>query len=188
LSDSGGEIAGPGPFQRGCSGDEGVVSRRPCTRPLRGERSRRRRPAQTSAFVALQSRRSRRSHYRIRRARRPVLAGIEQAPAHPPAERECRPRRLRHASRGHRGDVARGHEKRWRRLGRRRVGASPGEPAPPFQAHMRFREFSEFCDQAGRVPSVGTRAVRRYVSIGCEPVPAHDVEPPSCVHCCSRPI
>ena len=34
-------------------------------------------------MVALQSRRSWGAHYRIRRARRPVLAGIEQAPAHP---------------------------------------------------------------------------------------------------------
>ena len=53
---------------------------------------------------------------------------------------------------------------------------------------MRFREFSDFIDHAGQIPSVGTPAVRRYVSIGCEPVPRHDVEQPSCVHCCSRPI
>jgi hypothetical protein len=42
---------------------------------------------------------------------------------------------------------------------------------------MRFREFSDLSDHAGQVPSAGTRAVRRYVSIGREPVPPHDVEP-----------
>jgi len=37
---------------RGCSGDEGVVLPMPCTRLLLANRSRQRRPAQTSAFVA----------------------------------------------------------------------------------------------------------------------------------------
>jgi hypothetical protein len=46
----------------------------------------------TIGTVALRSRRSWRTHYRIRRARRPVLAGIEQAPAHPLG---LRPRRGR---------------------------------------------------------------------------------------------
>ena len=65
---------------------------------------------------------------------------------------------------------------------------SPTLSHPTFQDPMRCREFSESCDRVGQVPSVGTRAVRRYVSIGCELVPPHDVEQPSCVHCCSRPI
>ena len=49
-----GEIAGPRPFQRGWIWVIGVVSRRPCIRPLLGDRSRQRWPAQTSAFVANQ--------------------------------------------------------------------------------------------------------------------------------------
>jgi len=56
LSDSRSEIAGPRPFQRGWIWVIGVVSRRPCVRPLLGDRSRQRRPAQTSAFVAFRSR------------------------------------------------------------------------------------------------------------------------------------
>ena len=44
---------------------------------------------------------------------------------------------------------------------------------------MRFREFSDPFDQAGQLPSVATCAVRRWVSIGCEPAPPHDVEPQS---------
>ena len=59
---------------------------------------------------------------------------------------------------------------------------------PSERQPVRFRELSDFSDCAGQVPSAVTRAVRRYGSIGCEPVPPHDVEQPSCVHCCSRPI
>jgi hypothetical protein len=40
---------------------------------------------------------------------------------------------------------------------------------------MRFREFSGPFDQAGQLPSVAICAVRRWVSIGCEPAPPHDV-------------
>ena len=64
-----------------------------------------------------------------------------------------------------------------------RQGASFTFPGP-----LRFREFSDLSDRAGQVRSVGTRAVRRHASIGHEPVPPHEVEPPSYVRCCSRPI
>jgi hypothetical protein len=72
--------------------------------------------------------------------------------------------------------------------------AHPAQPQPEALTldlrgpPMRFREFSDSSDHAGRIPNLGTRAGPQYVSIGCEPVPPHEVEQPSCVHCCSRPI
>ena len=80
LSDSRTEIAGPRPFQRGRIWVIGVVSRRPCIRPLLGDRSRQRRPAQTSAFVALQSRRHERPRDRIYAAEVGAMAGSRTGP------------------------------------------------------------------------------------------------------------
>jgi len=53
--------------------------------------------ATVAAAVALQSRRRWRAHDRIRRARPPVFAAIEQAPVRSVAEGEGRSRRLRDA-------------------------------------------------------------------------------------------
>lgn len=153
--------------------------------------------------------------YRPRsQVRRPVVAGARWsstrqgdtatgAGAAPPCSSGCRTQLPTRHRRGTAPGGCEGHDARQdgqverERAGEgvRALAMSPRANHSPTRSHstlprppMRFREFSDLSDHAGQIPSVGTRPVRRYVSIGCEPVPPHEVEQPSCVHCGSRPI